>query len=169
MMAHYYFDASALVKYYIREPGSAWVREIADTLLPGSVVRRHTIFIGDVSAAETAAAFAILRRTERIGKRLWDESFDRLMADVGTRFILLGTQRDDFFAAAYLTRRYPLKAYDAVQLAVALRQQHTLMAYRFAVCFVSGDGRLLEAAQAEGLQVENPFDHITPEDTPSRL
>ncbi len=164
-MTHYYFDASALVKYYIREPGTAWVRELTDALLPGSIARRHIIFMADVSAAETAAAFAILHRVGRIGKRLWEESFDRLMADIGSRFVLLRTWHEDFFTAAYLTRRHPLKAYDAIQLAVALRQQRALMAYHLAVCFVSGDGRLLEAARAEGLPVENPFDHVVPEDT----
>jgi predicted nucleic acid-binding protein len=29
-MAFYYFDASALVKYYVTEPGSAWVRQLIE-------------------------------------------------------------------------------------------------------------------------------------------
>jgi predicted nucleic acid-binding protein len=167
-MAYYYFDASALVKYYIREPGYTWVRECVDAQLPGSVARRHTVFMADMSTAETAAAFAILHRTARIGKRLWDASFDQFMGDIGSRFSLVGTQRDDYFIAAYLTKRHPLKAYDAVQLAVALRQQRAMAAYRLALTFVSGDGRLLDAARAEGLPVENPFDHVAPEDTAPR-
>jgi len=168
-MAYYYFDASALVKYYIREPGSTWVRELAAARLSTSAGRRHAIFIADICVAEAAAAFAILHRTGRIGRRLWGESFDRLMSDVGPRFALIGAQRDDFFAAAYLTQHHPLKAYDAIQLAVALRHQRTLAGYNLVACFVSGDARLLDAARAEDLAVENPFDHLAPEDTAARV
>jgi hypothetical protein len=32
--------------------------------------------------------------------------------------------------------------------------------------FVSGDKTLLTAAQAEGLLTDNPFDHVSPSDTP---
>jgi hypothetical protein len=33
-MAFYYFDASALVKYYVTEPGSTWVRQEVDYIVP---------------------------------------------------------------------------------------------------------------------------------------
>jgi predicted nucleic acid-binding protein len=87
----------------------------------------------------------------------------------GKRFRIWLVATDDFLAAAHLTQRHPLKAYDAVQLAVALRQQRAMAAYHLPLTFVSGDERLLEAARAEGLSVENPFDHVVPEDTASRL
>jgi hypothetical protein len=32
--------------------------------------------------------------------------------------------------------------------------------------FVSGDDMLIKAAQAEGLLTDNPFDHVSPQDTP---
>jgi predicted nucleic acid-binding protein len=35
-MAFYYFDASALVKYYVTEPGSTWVRQVFDEQDPMS-------------------------------------------------------------------------------------------------------------------------------------
>jgi len=68
--------------------------------------------------------------------------------------------------ATELTQQYPLKAYDAVQLAVALRYRQVLARYKLALTFVSGDGQLLAAAEAEGLAVDNPFDHAVPADTP---
>ena len=70
--------------------------------------------------------------------------------------------------AADLARQHPLKAYDAVQLAVALRQHHALRAVRQSLIFVSGDKTLLAAAEAEGLATDNPFDHVSPQDTPER-
>ncbi len=38
-MALYILDASALVKYYIREPGSIWVRHIFDHVQPEDTAR----------------------------------------------------------------------------------------------------------------------------------
>jgi len=165
-MAFYYFDASALVKYYILEPGSTWVRDLINATNEQDKRPVHTIFMADISAAEVAAAFAVLHRIGRVRRRVWDGAFDQFMDDVNSYYQLVATGRDDFFAAASLTRRYPLKAYDAVQLAVALRHSRALAAHDFALTFVSGDDTLLAAAQAEGLTTDNPFDHVSPRDTP---
>ena len=89
-MALYYLDASALVKHYILEPGSTWVRKLVN----------------------------------------------------------------------------PLKAYDAVQLAVALRHSRALARHQLSLTFVTGDDALLTAARAESLLTDNPFDHVVPQDTP---
>jgi len=126
----------------------------------------NTIFIADVSVAEVTAAFAVLFRVSRIRRVAWEGAFDEFMDDVTWRYKLVGTQRDDFFAAAFLTRRHPLKAYDAVQLAVALRHNQIMVAHGMTTTFVSGDDALIKAAQAEGLLTDNPFDHVSPQDTP---
>jgi hypothetical protein len=89
------------------------------------------------------------------------------MDDVSWRYQLIKVDRDDFFAAALLTRSHPLKGYDAVQLAVALHANTTLAARNLRLTFVSGDGTLLAAAQVEGLLTENPFDHVSALDTPT--
>lgn len=88
------------------------------------------------------------------------------MDDVIWSCRLVGARRDDFFDGASLTRRHPLKAYDAVQLAVALRQNQALALVERSLIFVSGDKTLLSAAQAEGLATDNPFGHVSPLDTP---
>jgi predicted nucleic acid-binding protein len=164
-MAHYYFDASALVKYYVREAGSTWVRELIDARTGEPEQPVHTVFVADISAAEVTAAFAVLQRTHRIGHRLWNNVFDRFMADVYARYQLVPAGRDDFFAAAHLTRHHPLKAYDAVQMAVARRYSRALFSTNLPLTLVSGDGMLLAAARAEGLSTDNPFDHQSPQDT----
>ena len=64
-----------------------------------------------------------------------------------------------------MTQQYPLRAYDAVQLAVALRYARILAAFGLPLIFVSGDAALLNAARAEGLPTDNPFDHVSPEDS----
>ncbi|MBI5301968.1 MAG: hypothetical protein HY868_07510 [Chloroflexi bacterium] len=57
-MAIYYFDASAIVKRYVREPESIWTRPIGDARdESGSKLNR--VVIADISRVEVAAAFAI--------------------------------------------------------------------------------------------------------------
>ena len=167
-MALYYFDASALVKYYIREPGSTWVRELVDALIPDSLARSHTILLSEVSITEGAAAFAILHRTQRISRRARDGAFRALMQHVARGLLkTVPVVTADFHRAAHLTQHHPLKAYDAVQLAVALRCNRVLAAHEFPLTFVSGDKSLVAAAQAQGLLTDNPFEHVSPQDTPT--
>lgn len=65
-MELYYFDASALVKYYVRELGSTWVPGIISP--PGAPNEQPTnmILIAEVSVPEVAAALARVHRTGRI-------------------------------------------------------------------------------------------------------
>jgi len=52
----YYVDASALVKRYAEESGSAWVRQITDPSV------QHTILLAEITLAEVAAALAAKHR-----------------------------------------------------------------------------------------------------------
>lgn len=59
--------------------------------------------------------------------------------------------------AGELLERHPLRAYDAVQLASALRISRVLEAADLMIpTFLSADDRLLTAPQAEGLPTDNP-------------
>lgn len=49
---------------------------------------------------------------------------------------------------------------------MALRQNRALALVERSLIFVSGDKTLLSAAQAEGLLTDNPFDHVSPLDSP---
>ena len=164
-MAHYHFDTSALVKYYVLEPGSTWVRSQIDAEDVQTGNMANISSIADISIAETTAAFAVLHRTRRIRRRTWHEAFDLFMAHLVQQWIVIGTERQDFVAAAILTRNHPLRAYDAVQLAVALRYQRVLRSLHLVPTLVSGDRTLLAAARSEGLLIDDPFDHVSPSDT----
>jgi predicted nucleic acid-binding protein len=60
-------------------------------------------------------------------------------------------------SAGQLVGKHPLRAYDAVQLASALRILPAFaQAKTIALMFVSADDRLIAAAQAEGLSTEHP-------------
>lgn len=165
-MNYYFFDASAIVKYYVDEPGSAWVRRIIASRDPGKQTPANIGFIAEVSIAEAAAAYSILYRTERLSRRARDGIFAKFLGEANTVFHLIPVISEDFYVAAHLTQHHPLKAYDAVHLAVALRHHHALARYERDLIFVSGDRQQLEAAAAEGLATDNPFDHLTPSDSP---
>lgn len=167
-MALYYFDTSALVKYYVTEPGSTWVIGLIDARDPDTGLPVHTVFLAGASVVEVSAALSILYRRGIISRRQRDDAYDRFLADLEERFAVVDIPLQDFYSAAELAQRHPLKAYDAVQLAVALRHSRTLAALHLTLTFVSGDDTLLTAAQAEGLPTDNPFDHVSSHDTPQQ-
>ncbi len=77
-MSIYYLDASAVVKYYILEPGSEWVRELIDARDAYDGSPLNVVFISDPSLAECAAAFAVLHRVKRITRRTRDGAYQAL-------------------------------------------------------------------------------------------
>jgi len=165
-MSLYYFDASALVKQYVQEPGSTWIRQLIDRVSPDKE-QVNTVFIAEINIVEVAAALAILARTNKISLRDRNIAYQRFMDDTAHLYQIISMETGDFHSAAHLTQHHPLKAYDAVHLAVALRHHHALARYELDLIFVSGDRQQLEAAAAEGLATDNPFDHPSPSDSPT--
>ena len=62
--------------------------------------------------------------------------------------------------AVSLTQNHRLRGYDAIQLATALRVNARFVTAGLPVLtFVAADKDLVAAAQAEGLNADNPHDH----------
>jgi len=72
------------------------------------------------------------------------------------RYQVISTDRKVINQATDLTDRHPLRAYDAVQLATALRLAEALDEEGLSLTFVSADARLCTAAEQEGLAMVNP-------------
>lgn len=161
-MSNLYFDASALVKYYVLEPGSTWIRRLID-----DAASKNNAFVCEVSVVEVPAAFAILQRTSRLSRKGQDGVFRLFMRHLGDQYRVIQVTSPDFRVAAELTQRHPLRAYDALQLAVALRQQRLITRFGTSLTFISGDRTQLQAAEAEGLAVDDPFEHVLSGDTPA--
>jgi uncharacterized protein len=161
-MAFYYFDTSALVKYYVTEPGSTWVRQLIDEMGAETDQSSHTIFVAEITRVEVASGLAIIERVGRVRKAVRAREFARFTAQLVHRYAVVPFSTTDFALAAELTQRHPLKAYDAVQLAVALRVHQGVGTHP--LVFVCGDTNLVTAAQAEGLSTDNPFDHVAVEE-----
>jgi hypothetical protein len=145
-----------------KSPADMTRAELHAGLLAAGMIRKPT-----PQEEQAAARWAALSEEEQAAVR-WE--LDHLppgpmASDIGA--IPIATA--DFQRAAELTQVYPLKAYDAVQLAVALRRYRQLLAFGASLTFVAGDGTLLNAALAEGLPVANPCDYVLPQDTLSHL
>ncbi|MBI1930229.1 type II toxin-antitoxin system VapC family toxin [Candidatus Poribacteria bacterium] len=153
-MANYYFDSSGLVKRYVAEVGSAWVKAIC------APIRGNQINIVSVTKVEIASAFSRRCREGALTASDRDTLIRTFLAHCATQYRVIRTDKRLIEAAVDLTRRYPLRAYDAVQLAAAIRLNRILLSKGLSpIIFVSADDRLLAAALAEGLTVENPNHH----------
>ena len=151
MVNAYFLDTSALVKRYVPESGSNWIQSIT---VPAA---GNFLTISQITWVEVYSAFA---RRQREGSLSVDE-VDQLMGDFRTDFDnqyeVLEVDRTLIETAGALVMQNPLRAYDSVQLASALRVQSTLISVsETQLVFVSADNRLLNIAQSTGLAIDNP-------------
>ena len=135
----YFLDTSALVKRYVTEPGSAKVRSLFR--------RQRAIAVARIASAELAAAVARQYREGAVTATTRDTILARLNRDFAQMTVVE-------IRAAMLARvptlvvRWPLRGYDAVQLASAL----TLHTTGVSTTFWSSDADLVSAALGEGLR-----------------
>jgi predicted nucleic acid-binding protein len=157
-MEHCYFDTSALVKYYIVETGTRWVRALIDEKDDEQWV--NVISTSALTWAEAISAFSRHHRSRIISNSLYTRLVARFLRDGQARYARLPANDAAINLAVELIQRHPLRAYDAVQLATALRLNQVMRENRLpALTFVSADGVLCEAARTEGVSAENPNDH----------
>lgn len=153
-MTAYYLDASALVKYYLRESGSRWMSDLLDY----SPLDRF--FSIELITVEVMSAVSRAQREKRIGLNLRDKLSNRVWADARTRPEIIGVRSSIVDGATELSLKYPLRAYDAMHLSAALELRLILARAGLpAPIFVTADANLLAAAQAEGLAAEDPNAH----------
>jgi predicted nucleic acid-binding protein len=136
----YYLDSSVLVKRYVREHGSPRVRE----LMKGD---RH-FATSALAAVEIRSAVARLRREGRLDEATARRIVARLERTLPAMTVVEPRGRTLDLAGELVGRR-PLRAYDAVHLASALR---LAVEAGSAVTFACADASLRAAAVAEGLR-----------------
>ncbi len=152
-MAAYFFDSSALVKRWIREAGTEWVRRASSSRAGNQVIVARLIL------PETASALAGRQRAGDIDPTRVDRALAVLRLELATRFVVVELVPPVLDRAADLARRHPLKAADAIHLAAALVVRDAAgSAVREPLVFVAPDLRLGRAAEAEGFSVEIPRD-----------
>lgn len=155
-MSTFYFDSSGIVKLYIPEPGSAWVKSLvnARTTKHGW---EHEIAFAKVGIVEVAAAMAKRERMRDITLGERDVLVANFLGDCVDRFTKLTVDDEVVELATDLTQRHPLRGYDAVHLATALILNRALVENALLpLTFVAADDALCKAAEKEKLTVENP-------------
>ncbi|MEX0713259.1 MAG: type II toxin-antitoxin system VapC family toxin [Pirellulales bacterium] len=150
-MAVYFFDTSALVKCYVHEIGSAWVRGIVDP------AAGNDIYLLRITAVEMTSAIIRRRNAGFLTVAAAASLLSDFRSDVANEFILTEVSEALLSRADALVEQYGLRAYDAVQLAAG-REIHSYQADLSLppATLVSADLELNAAAQAEGLVVEDP-------------
>jgi predicted nucleic acid-binding protein len=138
-----FFDASGLVKRYIREQGSTRVRRL---------LQAGPVGVCRLSEAEVVSALARLARDGAISLAQRDAAVGAFVADLGA-WTVVELQPDVTRIARRLLLQYPLRAGAALQLGAALTLQEALG--RPLEEFVAFDARLLNAARAEQLTVRS--------------
>jgi uncharacterized protein len=150
----YFLDSSALIKRYILEQGTVWMRAI---VAPSA---GNTLLVSRITPVEVISGVcrrqregAVTPRVARAVRVLLTQHLQRDYRAIDLVEHVIQQSQD-------LLERYPLRAYDAIQLASALEGQARLISAELApLIFVSADTRLLAAASAEGLSTDDPNSH----------
>ena len=150
-MASYYFDTSALLKFYIQEEGS----EVVAGLIQDTGSDRISIL--DITLLELRSA---VRRRERQGDMSEGEAnriIDKIRQYETSVYLVKSLNSAVTEEAIRVLDTHPLKTLDALQLAGCLvigREMSEPMT------FVCADTRLNDAAKLEGLVTLNPLDSV---------
>jgi predicted nucleic acid-binding protein len=150
-MDFYFFDSSAVVKNYVQETGTNWVKAIFNS------TATKIIYVASVTRVEVISAFA--RRLK--GKTLNPSDATMISQQFKTDFAadlrVLEITPELLDEAVLLTESHALRGYNAIQLSSAVELSKEIIALKLgSLIFVSADNELNSAAQAEGLQIENP-------------
>jgi len=150
-MPTYFFDSSALAKRYVTEAGSNWVKSICN---PDA---HNVIVCSNLAEVEVSSVFCRRCREGHITTRERNGLIATLNHDCNAEYYLIEVTNTIRNRAIDLLKNYPLRGYDAMQLATALVANQILVSNGLpALTFVCADNRLCNAANSEGLIVENP-------------
>jgi predicted nucleic acid-binding protein len=159
-MAIYFFDTSALVKRYALEDGRLWVQSITD---PAAANR---IYVARITGAEVIAAIKLKERERHITAADAAKVIADFRYDFVNQYQIIEITDAVVTRAMSLIETHVLKGYDGVQLAAAVEINNLITAIGMpaagvpALTLVAADKQLNTAAVAEGLTVENPYNHL---------
>ena len=153
-MSYYYLDASALVKRYVDEVGSDWLRM---TITPAPSL---LLFTSRMTIVEVISAFVRRLRDGALTLEEFVTARDAFRGDCLNEYQVMPPTITVVDRACALLEQHRLRAYDATHLATALGAQQFMTGQGHpALVFLSADDALNRAATAEGLVVDNPNQH----------
>jgi uncharacterized protein len=152
-VAVYFVDSSALVKRYVQEVGTPWVRRLTHR------GQAHEIYLASITPVELTAAVARRRRGKTLSAPQASSILSRFRKHLAGRYTVLELTPVLLAEAMRLANSHELRAYDAVQLAAVLELKRQWVDAGISVVLVSADQDLNDAAAVEGLTVEDPLHH----------
>jgi predicted nucleic acid-binding protein len=153
-VAVYYCDSSGLVKRYVQESGTTWVQGLTH---PGA---GNLIYVARITGVEVCAAISRRRRAGTVAAVDAAASMARFRLDIDQEYLVIEITAELLTDAMRFADVHELRAYDAVQLAVAMELNgRWLAAGTSGITLVSADQDLNTAATAEGLLVDDPNVH----------
>jgi predicted nucleic acid-binding protein len=153
-MADYFFDTSALVRRHVTEAGSGWVRSLVHAKAG------HTLYVARITAVEVYSAITRRQHAGDLSASQAGAILAHFRRHLANRYRIIELTPALFAEAMLVARKHRLRAYDAVQLAVALEVTRIhKVAGSPSITVVSSDRDLNAAAVAEGLTVDDPAMH----------
>ncbi len=150
-MAVYFFDTSGIVKRYIREMGTAWVQAVT------AQTAGNLIFLARITAVEVTSAVTRRQRAGDISLADAATILGQFRLDLLSEYALIEITPSLLANAMRLAEIHGLRAYDAVQLGVAVELHSQRLGGGLPpITLVSSDQELNTAARAAGLAVEDP-------------
>lgn len=113
-MAVYVVDSSALVKRYVRENGTAWVRGLTDP------AAGHTLYIAGITGVEVVSALTRQTRGGALAPTDAALALTQFRHDFAHQYQTVDLTPRLIARAMDLTETHALRGYDAVQCAVAV-------------------------------------------------
>lgn len=149
-MATYFLDTSALIKRYLSEKGSNWIRQVV-------FVPTNYLLIARITQVEVASVFARKARGNFISTTDEMMLLSLFQQDLRLRFGIVELDEPLTMHAASLAHVHGLRAYDAVQLACALKANSVISTLGAGnVNLLCADSALRNAGASEQLVTDNP-------------
>jgi len=143
MAVTYFLDTSALVKRYHVEMGT--------TRLDTVFAEPDAIFIiASITIAEITSAIALKHEQGETSQEALVRTLSKFSEDLIAEFWILDIERHHIHQAQELILRHGLRTLDSLQLSLLL------VTKALSPIFLCSDRRLLAAATAEGISVEDP-------------
>ena len=153
-MISYTLDTSALGKRYVTEVGSAWVRALTAPTAGNALITAR------ITMAEMYSVLARRRREGSVPSEACQVAAEAFSLHCSAEYKFIELELGIIAGARELLDRYPLRAYDAVQLASALAANQALVDRELEpLIFVSADDRLLNVAATAALATDDPRLH----------
>jgi len=151
MMQSFFFDSSALVKRYIPEQSTHWVRRVTRSY------SRSEIVISELALVEMTSAVARRTREGFFSTEVAAMIVRGIMSHASSRYYVFRVDAEVIAKAQSLCLQHPLRSLDAIQLASAIIVNQGIARGGLPpLTFVCADTRLLTVAAVEGMTPLDP-------------